>query len=171
MTNFASFIRDVPDYPKEGILFKDITTLLKEKGVYNELVDAMAAPFQESTIDIVVGMEARGFIFASVLAYALKCGVGLIRKPGKLPYKTDSVSYDLEYGSNTLEMHIDNIEKGQKVLIADDLLATGGTLGAAIELVEKFGGDIIGCTFAIELEFLNAREKYAKYNLHSVIKY
>ncbi len=171
MTDFASYIRDVPDFPKEGIIFKDITTLLKEKGVYNELVDAMTAPYKDKNIDIVVGMEARGFIFASVIAYALNCGVGLIRKPGKLPYKTDKVSYDLEYGSNTLEMHIDNVEKGANVLIADDLLATGGTLGAAIELVEKFGGKVVGCTFAIELEFLNGREKFANYDLHSVIKY
>ncbi|MBF0275904.1 MAG: adenine phosphoribosyltransferase [Nitrospinae bacterium] len=171
MSDLSSYIRDIPDFPKEGIIFKDITTLLQNKDAFKEAIEAMASPFKDKKIDIVVGMEARGFIFAPALAYILGAGTGLIRKPGKLPYKTDSVSYDLEYGSNTLEMHIDTIKEGDNVLIADDLLATGGTLGAAIELVEKHGGKIAGITFMIELLFLNGAEKFKDYNLHSIIKY
>jgi len=169
--DLTAHIRDIPDFPIKGIIFKDITPLLENKDAFRHAIKAMAEPFKNEGIDLIVGMEARGFIFASPLAYEMGAGVGLIRKPGKLPYTTEAVSYDLEYGSNTLEIHTDTVKKGMKVLIADDLLATGGTLEATIELIEKHGGEVVGITFLIELGFLNAAEKFSKYNLKSVIKY
>jgi adenine phosphoribosyltransferase len=152
-------IRDIPDFPKEGILFKDLTPLLSDGKEFARMVDMLAERYQEQKIDLVVGVEARGFIIGSALAYRLGAGVILIRKPGKLPYKTHHTIYELEYGTDQLEIHQDAIQPGQKVLIADDLLATGGTMRAAVDLVDKFHGEIVECAFLVELEFLKGREK------------
>lgn len=154
-----SKIREVPDFPKEGILFKDITTVLRDPEAFTHAVDLLAKHYEKQQIDYIAGIEARGFIFGSALAYKLGKGFIPIRKPGKLPSKTERVSYDLEYGKDSLEIHIDAIEPGRKVLIVDDLLATGGTAEAAIKLVKKIGGIIIGIAFVVELEFLKGREK------------
>jgi len=164
-------IREVPDFPKKGILFYDITTLLKDKLGFARLVDAFAENYAGQNIDLVLGMEARGFIFAPVLAYRLNAGFVPVRKPGKLPAETVNVSYDLEYGSNTLEVHKDAIRKGQRVLIVDDLLATGGTAAATAELASRLGAEIAGLAFLVELDFLKGREKLAKYNVFSLLHY
>lgn len=169
--DFKSYIRDVPDFPKKGIVFKDITPLLQDykalKAASEHLVDGLL----ETKIDKVVGMESRGFLFGPMLAERLQAGFVPIRKPGKLPYKTLSEAYDLEYGTDTLEIHIDGIEKGEKVLIHDDVLATGGTAMAAGKLVEKLGGEIVQFSFLIELSFLNGREKIKSHPVNSLIKY
>ena len=154
-----SKIRDVPDFPREGIVFKDITTVLRDHEAFKHSVDLLAKHFEKQKIDYIAGIEARGFIFGSALAYKLGIGFIPIRKPGKLPSKTERISYDLEYGKDSLEIHIDAIEPGKRVLIVDDLLATGGTAEAAIKLVKKIGGVIIGIAFVVELEFLKGREK------------
>ncbi|WP_047246072.1 adenine phosphoribosyltransferase [Maribacter thermophilus] len=169
--DFKSYIRDVPDFPKKGIVFKDITPLLQDykalKAASEHLVDGLL----ETKIDKVVGMESRGFLFGPMLAERLQAGFVPIRKPGKLPYKTLSEAYDLEYGTDTLEIHIDGIEKGEKVLIHDDVLATGGTAMAAGKLVEKLGGEIVQFSFLIELSFLNGREKIKSHPVNSLITY
>jgi adenine phosphoribosyltransferase len=152
-------IRDIPDFPKKGILFKDLTPLLSDGRQFSRMVDMLAERYRDQKIDLVVGVEARGFIIGSALAYKLGAGVILIRKPGKLPYKTHHTIYELEYGTDQLEIHQDAIQPGQKVVIADDLLATGGTMRAAVDLVDKFHGEIVECAFLVELEFLNGREK------------
>ena len=154
-----SKIRDVVDFPREGIVFKDITTVLKDKDAFKHAVDLLTKHFEKQKIDYIAGIEARGFIFGSALAYKLGVGFIPIRKPGKLPAKTERVSYQLEYGTDSLEIHTDAIEPGKRVLIVDDLLATGGTAEAAIKLVKKIGGLIIGIAFVVELEFLKGREK------------
>ncbi len=164
-------IREVPDFPKKGILFYDITTLLKDKAGLARLIDAFAEHYAGHKIDLVLGMEARGFIFAPVLAYRLKAGFVPVRKPGKLPADTVKVSYDLEYGSNTLEVHKDAIGKGQRVLIVDDLLATGGTAAATAQLATDLGAEIAGLAFLVELDFLKGREKLAKYDVFSLLHY
>lgn len=164
-------IRDIPDFPKEGIIFKDITTLLKDKKGLNEVIENFKERYIDKKIDYVMGAEARGFIFASAIAYAIGAGFIPARKPGKLPYKTMASEYELEYGTDSLEIHIDAIEKGKNVLIADDLLATGGTAKAMADLVEKSGGNVIEVAFMIELEFLKGREKLDKYDVYSIIKY
>jgi adenine phosphoribosyltransferase len=164
-------IREVPDFPKKGILFYDITTLLKDKAGLTRLIDAFADHYAGQKIDLVLGMEARGFIFAPVLAYRLKAGFVPVRKPGKLPAETVKVSYDLEYGSNTLEVHKDAIGKGQRVLIVDDLLATGGTAAATAQLASGLGAEIAGLAFVVELDFLKGREKLAKYDVFSLLHY
>jgi len=164
-------IREVPDFPKKGILFYDITTLLKDKPGFARLIDVLAENYAGQKIDLVLGMEARGFIFAPVLAYRLNAGFVPVRKPGKLPAETVNVSYDLEYGSNTLEIHRDAIRKGQRVLIVDDLLATGGTAAATAELASRLGAEIAGLAFVVELDFLKGREKLAKYNVFSLLHY
>ncbi|MGO9402525.1 MAG: adenine phosphoribosyltransferase [Terriglobales bacterium] len=164
-------IREVPDFPKKGILFYDITTLLKDKAGFAKLIDALAENYAGQKIDLVLGMEARGFIFGPVLAYRLNAGFVPIRKPGKLPAETVKVSYDLEYGSNTLEIHKDAIRKGQRVLIADDLLATGGTAAATAKLASDLGAEIAGLAFVVELDFLKGREKLAKYDVFSLLHY
>ncbi|MDB4285296.1 adenine phosphoribosyltransferase [bacterium] len=154
-----SKIRDIQDFPKKGILFKDLTPLLSDPLSFRRSVDMLAERYISKKIDLVVGVEARGFIIGSALAYCLGAGVILIRKPGKLPYKTHHTIYELEYGTDQLEIHQDAIHPGQKVVIADDLLATGGTMKAAIDLVAKLEGDIVECSFMVELGFLNGRAK------------
>ena len=154
-----SKIRDVVDFPREGIVFKDITTVLRDQEAFKHCIDLLAKHFEKQKFDYIAGIESRGFIFGSALAYKLGVGFIPIRKPGKLPSKTERVSYDLEYGKDSLEIHVDAVEPGKKVLIVDDLLATGGTAEAAIKLVKKIGGVIIGIAFVVELEFLKGREK------------
>jgi adenine phosphoribosyltransferase len=169
--DLASTIRSVPDFPIEGILFYDITTLLKNPAALKESIDQLAGHYQNSGVDVVVGMESRGFIFGVPLAYQLGVGFALVRKPGKLPAEIVSESYELEYGTNTLEIHVDAIERGQKVLVVDDLLATGGTAKATCNLVERLGGQVVGLAFVIELTFLNGREKLKDYDIFSLLKY
>ncbi|MFL5679972.1 MAG: adenine phosphoribosyltransferase, partial [Chloroflexota bacterium] len=152
-------IREIPDFPKPGILFYDITTLLKDPAAYKQSIDLMLAPYKNERVDIVVGMESRGFIFSSPMAYQLDAGLVPVRKLGKLPAETITVEYALEYGSNTLEIHRDAIEAGQRVLIVDDLLATGGTVKGTIELVERLKGEVVGLAFLVELEFLKGRDR------------
>jgi adenine phosphoribosyltransferase len=164
-------IREIPDFPKPGILFYDITTLLKDKTGLATLIDTFAEYYLDKKIDLVLGMEARGFIFAPALAYRLNAGFVPVRKPGKLPAPTSKVKYDLEYGSNTLEIHNDAILKGQRVIIVDDLLATGGTAEATAKLAVGLGADIAGFGFVVELDFLNGREKLKKYDVLSLLRY
>lgn len=164
-------IREVPDFPKPGILFYDITTLLKDPAGFRGAVDLMIEPFRDLDVDLVVGMESRGFIFSAPIAYQLNAGFIPVRKLGKLPAETMRVDYALEYGTNTLEIHRDAIEPGQKVLIVDDLLATGGTVQGTVELVERLGGVIVGMSFLIELTALGGREKLPGANIASVISY
>jgi adenine phosphoribosyltransferase len=169
--DLASTIRSVPDFPIKGILFYDITTLLKNSAALKGSIDQFVQRYQNKSIDMVVGIESRGFIFGMPLAYQLDAGFVPVRKPGKLPAETITESYDLEYGRNSLEIHIDAIEKGQKVLIIDDLLATGGTARATCNLVEKLGGEVIEVAFVIELTFLNGRDKLAGYEVFSLLQY
>jgi adenine phosphoribosyltransferase len=164
-------IREIPDFPKPGILFYDITTLLKDPVAYRAAIDAMLAPYAGMAIDIVVGMESRGFIFSAPMAYQLGAGLVPVRKLGKLPAETTSVEYALEYGSNTLEIHRDAIQPGQKVLIVDDLLATGGTVNGTVELVQRLKGEIVGLAFLVELGFLKGRDRLAGHTVSSVITY
>ena len=164
-------IREVPDFPKKGILFYDITTLLKDKAGYATLIDVLAERYIGKGVDLILGMEARGFIFGPALAYRLSAGFVPVRKPGKLPAATARVEYDLEYGSNILEVHEDAIEKGQRVLIVDDLLATGGTAEATAKLATKLGADIAGLAFVVELDFLKGRDKLKPYDVYSVLHY
>lgn len=164
-------IRDVPDFPKKGILFKDITTLCKDPSMFQRMVDLLSHRYIGKNIDLVVGIEARGFVVGAALAYKLGAGVVLVRKPGKLPHKTHKASYTLEYGEDTLEVHQDAVSKGQNVVIADDLLATGGTAKAVRDLVEQMGGNIVECSFIIELAELKGREKLGSVPVFSLIKY
>jgi len=164
-------IREVPDFPKPGILFYDITTLLKDADGLRDSIDAFRNHYAGAKIDVVLGVEARGFIFAPVLAYALGAGFVPVRKPKKLPSACTSVSYDLEYGSDTLEIHTDAVSNGSRVLIVDDLLATGGTAGAVTKLVEQLGGTVAGLGFMVELTFLGGREKLAGYDVFSLLQY
>ena len=164
-------IREVPDFPKPGILFYDITTLLKDKTGLRSVIDALKEQYEESGVDVVVGVEARGFIFAPVLAYALGAGFVPVRKPRKLPAETVSEEYALEYGTDKVEVHKDAIRPGQNVLIVDDLLATGGTAAAVARLVEKLGGKVAGLGFVIELDFLRGREKLGGYDVFSLLHY
>ena len=164
-------IRTVPDFPKPGILFYDITTLLKDRVGMAQLVDAFAAYYIGKEIDLVLGIEARGFIFGPALAYRLNAGFVPVRKPRKLPAPTARVSYDLEYGTDSLEIHLDAIAPGQRVVIVDDLLATGGTMEATVRLVRQLGGDIAGLAFAIELDFLKGRQKFQDLDVLSLLHY
>jgi adenine phosphoribosyltransferase len=164
-------IREVPDFPKQGILFYDITTLLKDKLGFATLIDALSERYIGKEIDLVLGMEARGFIFGPALAYRLNAGFVPVRKPGKLPAETAKVNYDLEYGSAALEVHKDAIQKGQRVLIVDDLLATGGTAAATAELAHGLGAEIAGLAFVVELDFLKGRDKLARYDVFSLLHY
>ncbi|NQT67549.1 MAG: adenine phosphoribosyltransferase [Actinobacteria bacterium] len=164
-------IRNIPDFPKKGVVFRDITTLLGDAEAFKYSVDRMVEYWRGKKIDAVLGAEARGFIFGAVIAYKLGVGFIPVRKPGKLPYKTCQASYDLEYGKNILQMHVDAIKKGDKILIVDDLVATGGTAKAKVELVEKMGGEVVGFCFLIELEFLNPRKILKDYDIFSLIKY
>jgi adenine phosphoribosyltransferase len=166
-----SLVRSVPDFPKPGILFYDITTLLKDKTGFAQLIDAFAAYYIDKRIDLVLGIEARGFIFGPALAYRLNAGFVPVRKPGKLPAETVTIKYDLEYGSDSLQMHKDAIQPGQRVIIVDDLLATGGTMQATIDLVKQLGGEIAGLAVAIELDFLKGRAKFPEYDVFSLLHY
>jgi len=169
--SLKKLIREIPDFPKPGILFYDITTLLKDPDGLRAVIDHLTEHFRAKKIDTVIGVEARGFIFAPALAYHLGAGFVPVRKPKKLPSEVESYSYDLEYGKDTLEIHRDAVGKGANVLIADDLLATGGTAEAVVKLVEKLGGNVVGLSFVVELEFLKGRERLAGYDLFSLIKY
>lgn len=169
--DLAKIIRDVPDFPEKGIIFKDITTLLKDKDALTYVIDVMVERYRDKQIDKIVGIESRGFIFGGAVAYLLGCGFVPARKPGKLPAEKISESYSLEYGTNTLEIHTDAIEAGERVLIIDDLLATGGTAAAVAKMVERLKGDVVAIEFLIELEFLNGREKVKEYNINSYIRY
>lgn len=171
MKSLKKFVRDIPDFPKKGIIFKDITTLINEPKAFKHIIDLLAKKFKKAKIKKILCVESRGFIFASALAYKLEVGIILVRKPGKLPYKTIKAAYALEYGTDTLEMHIDALKKGERILIIDDLLATGGTVKACTQLVEKMGGKVAGIGFVIELGFLHGRDKLEKYDIFSIIKY
>jgi len=164
-------IREIPDFPKKGILFYDITTLFSDASSFRRAMDMLIYRYIENRPDLFVGIEARGFIVASALAYALNTGVAVVRKPGKLPFKTFKQSYDLEYGSNEVEIHQDAVAPGQKVVIVDDLIATGGTFEAAGKLVEKLDGDIMEMACIVELTFLDGRERLSEYKLHSLVTY
>ncbi|HLH05638.1 MAG TPA: adenine phosphoribosyltransferase [Terriglobales bacterium] len=169
--SLKKLIRGVPDFPKKGILFYDITTLLKDKVGFAKLVDALSERFIGRQVDLVLGIEARGFIFGPALAYRLNAGFVPVRKPGKLPAETARVTYALEYGQDTLEVHKDAIKKGQNVIIVDDLLATGGTAVATVNLVESLGGNVASLAFIVELDFLNGRERLKKYDVVSLLHY
>jgi adenine phosphoribosyltransferase len=171
MDDLKKLIREVPDYPKPGILFYDLTTLLKDKQGFHMLIDRLCDHYQGHTIDVVAGIEARGFIFAPALAYRLGAGFVPVRKPKKLPAKTAAVSYALEYGTDTLEIHEDAIKKDDRVIICDDLLATGGTAAATAKLVQQLGGAVEGAAFAVELTFLNGRSKLPSLDVFSLIQY
>ena len=171
MDEFKKLIREVPDFPKPGILFYDITTLLKDKTGLKKVIDAMSERISIHKPDVILGIEARGFIFAPALAYNLGAGFVPVRKPKKLPAETERITYDLEYGSDTLEIHKDAVKPGARVVIADDLLATGGTAAAAVKLAEKLGGKVVNVSFVIELEFLKGRDRLAGYDVASLIKY
>jgi len=171
MLDFAAHIRNIPDFPVKGIQFKDITTLLKNGDVFAQTVDYMYDPFRDEDIDKIVAIEARGFIFGAALAYKLNVGFVPVRKPGKLQADTLTEEYELEYGKNSIEIHKDAIRKGEKVLLIDDLLATGGTAVACCRLVERLGGRIIGISFLVELTKLNGRKLLKKYNIHSLVTF
>lgn len=169
--DLKKYIRTIPDFPKKGILFRDITTLLKEPNVFKEVIDQLVNHYKNMEIDKIASVEARGYIFGGALAYLLGCGFVPVRKPGKLPAKTTSLDYALEYGTNTIEMHTDAITQGEKVLVFDDLLATGGTVQATCKLVESLGGTVVGCAFLISLTELKGIEKIQKYDVFSLIEY
>ena len=169
--HLKNLIREVPDFPKPGILFYGITTLLKDKVGFATLIDALSAHYMEKDIDLVLGIEARGFIFGPALAYRLNAGFVPVRKPKKLPAETAKVTYQLEYGSDSLEMHKDAIKPGQRVIIVDDLLATGGTCAATVQLAKSLGGNIAGLAFVVELDFLNGKEKLKEYDVFSLLHY
>ena len=171
MKDLKNAIRDIPDFPKQGIIFKDITPLLQDSTLFRRAVDRLCEEFRNKDIDVIASIESRGFIFGSAVAYKLGVGFAPVRKKGKLPYKTYSATYALEYGTDALEIHQDAIKKGDKVLIIDDLIATGGTLGAVIDLVKKMGGEVAGIGFLIELTFLNGREKNKDHEIFSLIKF
>ncbi|HEY0564050.1 MAG TPA: adenine phosphoribosyltransferase [Terriglobales bacterium] len=164
-------VREVPDFPKPGILFYDITTLLKDKLGFATLINALSEYYMDKQVDLVLGIEARGFIFGPALAYRLNAGFVPVRKPRKLPAETAKVTYDLEYGSDTLEMHKDAIKPGQSVIIVDDLLATGGTCQATVKLAKSLGAEITGLAFVVELDFLKGREKLQGYDVLSLLHY
>ena len=166
-----ALIRSVPDFPRQGILFYDITTVLKDKTGFAQLIDAFAQYYIGKDIDVVLGIEARGFIFGPALAYRLNAGFVPIRKPGKLPAATEKVKYDLEYGSDSLEIHKDAIQPGQRVIIVDDLLATGGTMEASVQLVERLGGTVVSLAVAVELDFLKGRARFPSYDVLSLLHY
>jgi adenine phosphoribosyltransferase len=171
MDDLKKLIREIPDYPKPGIVFYDLTTLLKDQRGFRLLIDELCAHYSGRPVDIVAGIEARGFIFAPALAYRLRAGFVPVRKPKKLPWKTAQVTYELEYGTDTLEIHEDAIRPGQRVLVCDDLLATGGTAAATVKLVRQLGGEVTGAAFAVELSFLNGRAKLSGLDVFSLIQY
>jgi adenine phosphoribosyltransferase len=166
-----SIIRDIPDFPKKGIVFKDITTLLADAKSFHRMVDLIAHRYVGQHIDQVVGVEARGFILGAALAYKLGTGITLVRKPGKLPFKTIRKTYELEYGTDTLEIHCDAFNPGDRVVVADDLLATGGTVAAVVEMIDEFGAEVVECAFLAELEFLNGRRRLPEGKVFSLLKF
>ena len=171
MIDLEKYIRNIPDFPKPGIQFKDITPLLKAPKILNQSVEMLIEPFLKKEVTAVAGMEARGFIFGALAAHKLNTSFIPLRKPDKLPYDVKQTSYDLEYGSASLEIHTDAAGANDNVLLVDDLIATGGTAAASCELIEELGAKIVGCAFIIELDFLNGREKLDKYDIHSLIHY
>ena len=171
MDHLKAKIRNVPDFPKAGILFYDITTLMQDAAGFHAAIDSLATPFEGQHIDLVVGVESRGFIFGAAVADRIGAGFSPVRKPGKLPSTRVTETYDLEYGTDSLEMHDDAVAKGQRVLIVDDLLATGGTAKATVDLVTRLGGTVHALAFLIELVGLNGRQRLGKHNLHTVLKY
>ena len=171
MDSLKKLIREIPDYPKPGILFYDLTTLLQDKNGFRNMVDQLCEHYNGHKVDVVAGIEARGFIFAPALAYRLGAGFVPVRKANKLPWKTAQVTYQLEYGTDKLEIHQDAVKPGTSVLICDDLLATGGTAAAAIELVRKLGGEVAGAAFAVELNFLNGRKRLPGVDVFSLLQY
>jgi adenine phosphoribosyltransferase len=171
MDQLKATIREIPDWPKKGILFYDVTTLLKNGQCFNEVINALTSPYKDKQVDLVIGIEARGFILAPTVAYGLNAGFVPVRKPGKLPAATHKVSYDLEYGTDSLEIHKDAVEPGQNVLIVDDLIATGGTAKAVAGIVEKMGGTVVGLAFMVELTALKGRQKLQNYRVTSILKY
>ncbi len=171
MEELKNIIRDIPDFPKKGIVFKDITTLLAEGKSFHRMIDLIAHRYIGQRIDQVVGVEARGFILGSALAYKLGTGITLVRKPGKLPYKTRQKTYQLEYGTDTLEIHEDAFMPGARVLVADDLLATGGTMAAVVDLVRDLGADVVECSFMAELSFLEGRKRLPEGKVFSLLKF
>jgi len=171
MEDLKKLIREIPDWPKPGILFYDLTTLLKDRKGFHTLIDRLCEHYANKQVDVVAGIEARGFIFAPALAYRLNAGFVPVRKPKKLPWKTAQVTYELEYGTDTLEIHQDAVQPGQRVLVCDDLLATGGTAAATVKLLRQLGGEVIGAGFAVELSFLNGRAKLPGLDVFSLIQY
>jgi len=171
MDDLKKLIREIPDYPKPGILFYDLTTLLKDPRGFHSVVDQLCEHYTGKKVDVVAGIEARGFIFAPALAYRLGAGFVPVRKPKKLPWKTESVTYALEYGTDQLDIHADAVKPGQRVILCDDLLATGGTAAAAIKLIRQLGGEVAGAAFAVELSFLNGRSKLPGIDVFSLLKY
>jgi adenine phosphoribosyltransferase len=169
--DFRPYIRDIPDFPKPGILFKDITPLLADPTAFRASIERLAERYGQTKIDAIAAAEARGFLFAAPLALALRKPLVPLRKPGKLPYRTYSLKYDLEYGQAELHMHVDGIAAGQSVLMIDDVLATGGTMAAGCKLVEQAGGIVVGCAFLVELAFLKGRDKLSEYELFSLLTY
>ncbi len=170
MTDLARFIRDIPDFPKPGIVFKDITPLLADAEAFHTAVDRLIEPYR-GRVDVVLGIESRGFIVGAPAAYALGTGLALVRKPGKLPHRTHAASYELEYGRDVLEIHHDALGDCRRVLVVDDLLATGGTAGAACQLVRHCGGEVVGCAFIIELAFLGGRERLPGVEVTALLRY
>jgi adenine phosphoribosyltransferase len=170
-TPWVDLIRDVPDFPQPGILFKDITTLIKDGAAFRQVIDGLKVRYQGLPVDVVVGVESRGFIFACPLAYELGAGFIPVRKPGKLPAEVIRTAYNLEYGTNTLELHADAISPGQRVLIVDDVLATGGSAAATVKLVEMLGGLVVGVAVVVELAFLNGRERLKNYDVFSLVSF
>ena len=164
-------IRDIPDFPRPGIIFKDITPLLSNGPLFKKTIDILAMRYRSQKVDTVLGIESRGFIVGAALSYALGAGFSVVRKPGKLPYETHKASYALEYGTDTLEIHIDAITRNSRVVIVDDLIATGGTAAATAELVSQLGGTVVECAFVIELSFLKGREKLKPYGVFSLLRY
>ena len=170
-SDLTAYIRDVPDFPKPGIVFKDITPLLKDPGALESAIQALAAPYRDANLVSVAAIESRGFIFAAAVACELGCGFVPLRKPNKLPAETTSATYELEYGTDTIEIHVDAIHPGDRVAIIDDVIATGGTAAAAVELVEALGGNLVGISFLIDLAFLGGTAKLGDYPIHRVITY
>ena len=171
IANIRRAIRDIPNFPKPGIVFKDITPLLANGPLFKKTIDCFAERYQAQKIDTVLGIESRGFIIGAALAYRLGAGFNVVRKPGKLPYETYKASYELEYGTDALEIHIDAIKRGARVIIADDLIATGGTAAATAELVTKLGGTVVECAFVIELSFLKGRQKLKPHGVYSILQF
>ncbi len=170
MIDLAARVRDIPDFPKPGVVFKDITPLLADAAAFRSAIDGLVEPFRKR-VDMVLGIESRGFIIGAAAAYTLGTGIALVRKPGKLPHQTYAARYELEYGTDSLEIHHDALGPGQQVLVIDDVLATGGTSSAAVELVRRCGGQVIACAFLLELVFLDGRRRLAGVEIHSLLRY